>query len=99
MFINESKTKYMIQAGKRLRKRLPSHTELFVSISESNIEQEQTHRVIGITIDQDLLFEDHIDELSKNIRKIIGVLRQISSYLRKYQREMYYVLWVIGDCA
>ena len=45
---------------------------------------------LGVTLDQDLSFNRQVEELCKKLAKRIGLLRHISHYLKRHQREIYY---------
>lgn len=90
MFINSQKTKSMLITGKRLRN-LVALTSIDVSLNGSNIEHHVTDfKLLGITLDQDLSFNRQIEELCKKLAKRIGLLRHISPYLKRNQRDIYY---------
>ena len=92
MFINKAKTKSLLVTGKRLRKRLvdDDHPCLNVTIDDSSIVEVPSHKLLGVTLDRNLTFEPHIDELCKKLSKRLGLLKQISPYLKQRQRETYY---------
>ena len=90
MFINSQKTKSMLITGKRPRN-LVASTSIDVSLNGSNIEHHFTDfKLLGITLDQDLSFNRQIEELCKKLAKRIGLLRHISPYLKRNQRDIYY---------
>ena len=92
MFINKAKTKSLLVTGKRLRKRLvdDDHPCLNVTIDDSSSVEVPSHKLLGVTLDRNLTFEPHIDELCKKLSKRLGLLKQISPYLKQRQRETYY---------
>ena len=59
MVLNESKTKTMLVAGKRLHKKMSS-TSLTVHVNSVEIEQVQSHKLLGVIIDTQLNFNEHI---------------------------------------
>ena len=89
MSINSQKTKSMLVTGKRLRN-LVASTSIDVSLNGSNIEHVADFKLLGITLDQDLSFNRQIEELCKKLAKRIGLLRHISPYLKRNQRDIYY---------
>ena len=91
MYLNPSKTKAMMAVGKRLRKRFEGETlSLQLSLNDKEIEIVRSHKLLGMKIDQDLTYDEHIDELCKKLSKRIGLLRHISPYLKQKQRLVYY---------
>ena len=46
--------------------------------------------MLGLKIDHDLTYDEHIDELCKKLSKRLGLLRHISPHLKQKQRLVYY---------
>lgn len=91
MFINTSKTKAMILVGKCLRKRLDQDPINFqLSLNNKQIDFVKTYKLLGLKIDDDLTYDEHIDELCNKLSKRIGLLRHISPYLKQKQRLIFY---------
>ena len=53
--LNETKTKTMLVAGKHLRKKMSS-TSLTVNVNSVELEQVQSHKLLGVIIDTQLNF-------------------------------------------
>ena len=60
MVLNESNTKTMFVAGKRLHRKMSS-TSLTVYVDSVELEQVQPHKLLGVIIDTRLNFNEHID--------------------------------------
>ena len=75
MVLNESKTKTMLVAGKRLHKKMSS-TSLTVHVNSVELEQVQSHKLLGVIIDTQLNFNEHIDNLCKKLTQRIAVLKK-----------------------
>jgi hypothetical protein len=91
MFINTKKTKSMLVTGKRLRKKIPDeHLQMDFALGSTTVSQVESQKLLGVIVDQDLAYEDHIDSLCKQISKRLGLLKHVSPYLKKQQREIYY---------
>jgi len=82
-------TKSMLVTGKRLRN-LVASTSIDINLNGSNIEHVTDFKLLGVTLDQDLSFNRQIEELCKKLAKRIGLLRHISPYLKRNQRDIYY---------
>ena len=78
----------MLVTVKRLRN-LVASTSTDVSLNGNNIENVADFKLLGITIDQDLSFNRHIEELCKWLAKRIGILSHINPYLKRNQRDIY----------
>ena len=88
MVLNESKTKTMLVAGKRLHKKMSS-TSLTVHVKSVELEQVQSHKLLGVIIDTQLNFNEHIDNLCKKLTQRIAVLKKIRRHLPLDQRILY----------
>ena len=75
-FFNESKTKIMLVAGKRLHKKM-SNTSLTVHVNSVELEQVQSHELLGVISDTQLNFNEHIDNLCKKLTQGIALLKKI----------------------
>ena len=80
MVLNESKTKIMLVAGKRLDKKMNS-TSLTVHVNSVELEQVQSQKLLGVIIDSQLSFNEHTDNLCKKLTRRIAVLKKIKRYL------------------
>ena len=89
MVLNESKTKTMLVAGKRLQKKMSS-TSLTGLVNSVELKQVQSHKLLGVIIDTQLNFNDHIDNLCKGLTQCIAVLKKIRCNLPLDQLILYY---------
>ena len=64
--------------------------QLSIILINSPIENVHSHKILGIEVDEDLDFTNHCEILAKKISKRIGLLKHISPYLKRNQREIYY---------
>ena len=92
MFINTRKTKTMLVTGKRIAGKLGKSVslDLELKIDGVAINSVTSQKLLGVTLDSDMSYEPHVDELSKKVSKRLGLLKHISPYLKQCQREMYY---------
>ena len=56
----------------------------------AKIEQVVRHKLLGLTINEDLNYEVHVDELCNKLFKRLGLLRHIGPYLKKNQRIIFF---------
>ena len=89
MVLNESKTKVMLVTGKRLATKLDDKT-MVIKIDDTNLEQVHSFSLLGLTIDSNLNFNDHVDNLCTKLSKRIGILRKIRSFLPIKERKLFY---------
>ena len=76
MVLNESKTKVMLVAGKRLHNTMSS-TSLTVHVNSVELEQVQFHKLLGVIINTQLNFNKDIDDLCKKVTQRIAVLKKL----------------------
>ena len=76
--LNAAKCKYMIISRLR-RNSVPAPP---ITLNGQPLEKVSSYRYLGVTISNDLSWNTHIDEISKEARRIVGLLyRQFSTYL------------------
>ena len=86
MVLNESKTKTMLVAGKRLNKRMSS-TSLTVHVNSVELEQVQSQKLLDVIIDTRLSFNEHIDNLCKKLTQRIAVLNKIQALITLWSTD------------
>lgn len=92
MVINTDKTKSLLLTGKHLEKMILQNNEnlaLTVCLGDTQIEQVSCQKLLGVILDKDLTYKAHIDQLCKKLSKQLGLLKHISSYLKRQLRELY----------
>ena len=92
MFINARKTNSMLVTGKRIPNKLDSQNDpcLQLKIDGVDVSGVASQKLLGITLDNKMSYETHVEELAKKISKRLGLLKHISSYLKQHQRETFY---------
>ena len=78
----------MLVAGKHLHKKMSS-TSLTVRVNSVELEQVQSHKLLGVIIDTQLNFNEHIDNLCKKLTQRVTVLKKIRRHLPLDQRIIY----------
>ena len=61
-----------------------------VMLTNSDIEQVDSQKLLGVTIDKHLSFDVHVEELCKKLSQRIAVLRKIRRFILIEQRILYY---------
>ena len=90
MILNETKTKSMlVTAGKRLAKKMEQST-LQLHVNSTELEQVNSHKLLEVTIDSQLTFDQQVENLSTKLSQRIAVLRKIRRFLPLDQRKLYY---------
>jgi hypothetical protein len=67
--INSSKTKTVLFGSKRLRAKMSTDDDVKISLhgSCSPVKKVSSYKLLGVTLDQDLTFEAHVDGLQKSL--------------------------------
>ncbi len=78
--------------GKRLEKKMLEkvNLEIAVKVGDTQITEVNCQKLLGVTIDNRLNYEEHIDRLCRKLSKPLGLLKHISPYIKKQQRELYF---------
>ena len=53
------------------------------------LDNTKSHKLLGVYFDQDLSFDEHIEQLCKKLAKRIGLLRSIRQYLPLNERILF----------
>ena len=80
MLLNESKTKSMLVTGKRLVKKM-EHSTLQLHLKSSELNQVHSHKLLGVAIDSQLSFDQHVDGLCKKLPRRVAVLRKKENFI------------------
>ena len=90
--LNTKKTKSMFVTGSRLRTKIGDtcvdEMRIFTSKGEE-LDNTTSHKLLGVYVDQDLSFNEHVEQLCKKLIKRIG-LRSIRQYLPLNERILFY---------
>jgi hypothetical protein len=93
MLINFTKTTYMLLCSRQKRQRL-SRTSLtiIVNINDSHIILPQTtcQKLLGIYIDQNLTFHNHVDYVSKKISSSVYQMNCLKHFLDQRTMKLFY---------
>ena len=89
MVTNAAKTKCLLVTGKRIPCKL-DNCSLELKLVNSDIEQVDGQKLLGVTIDKHLSFDVHVEELCKKLSQRIAVLRKIRRFIPIEQRILYY---------
>ena len=80
MVTNAAKTKCLLVTGKRMPCKLDNWS-LELKLVNSDIEQVDGQKLLGVTIDKHLRFDVHVEELCKKLFQRIAVLRKIRRFI------------------
>ena len=92
MEINYDKTTCMIVGTQHRTKNIPP---LNICIDGNKIKDVKKQKLLGIYIDENLRWTDHIDHLCANISSKISLLRQLSTYIPTEAQKMFYQGYIL----
>ena len=59
-------------------------TNYSITINNSTIEQEDHFKFLGVTLDQNITWNPHVDKVSIKISRVSGLLRKLQHYFPKH---------------
>lgn len=82
----------MLITGKRLKGKLSLDDQSLNIVTKTGeyLQQVQSHKLLGIMLDNELNLNDHIDMLCKKLSRRIGFLHHIRHYLPLKERIQFY---------
>ena len=83
LLLNEDKCNFMIFEHKQTRTEKAN-----IKIGNATIEETKKAKLLGITLDSKLNFEEHIKNLCKEAGKKINALVRITTYMNEYKRSL-----------
>ena len=100
MVTNAAKTKCLLVTGKCIPCKL-DNCSLELKLVNCDIEQGDSQKLLGVTIDKHLSFDVHVEELCVKLSQRIAILRKIRRFIPIEQRILHCydqtsnVAWVI----
>ena len=93
MVLNTDKTKVMLITSRQ--KRLSMHNPV-LSLTCSDIDIKMTHadKILGVHVDDNLMWNNHFQHVSKKISTYLWLLRKIRFYLSVEHRLMFYNAYI-----
>ena len=89
MTLNNQKTKYMIITSRQKRQNITSSMPP-IHIDNIPIHEVNTHKVLGVIIDNNLSWSPHVDSLCKRISQKLFQLSKLKNFLDLNARKQYY---------
>ena len=88
MSLNSYKTKYMTITTRQKRQNVSSRMPLY--IGNEKIVEVATHKVLGVTIDNNLSWTNHVNELTKRVSQKLYQLAKIKHFLNAHARKLFF---------
>ena len=93
MSLNPQKTKYMLITNRQKRQNLTSSSPSLY-LNGNMVEEVCSHKVLGVMIDNNLSWSDHITMLCKIISKKIYQLSKIKHFLNLHTRRIFFFAYI-----
>jgi hypothetical protein len=90
--LNHDKTKFIIFAG---RQRLKTISNLNITIYDRKINQDHALEYLGITISENLSWNEYIENLMSKINQRLGILRRVKPLLPLNARLAFYTATIL----
>lgn len=87
--VNVNKTKWMLLDRKR-KSQVSDNLDLHIQLGGNLIERVEKMVYLGVTVDSQLKFRDHANQIIKTIAYKVNYLRRCSPYLSQWSRLMVY---------
>ena len=88
MVINQDKTKAMLVTSRQRRSRIDDSMK--ISCNYLQLSTVPSKKVLGVQIDNNLLWTEHISKVAKKMSTNIWLLSQVKRYLSKEHRLIFY---------
>ena len=93
MAINTDKTKVMLITSRQKRYNL-KNTDLSLNFKGADLKLTSNEKVLGVHIDENLLWNGHFQYISKKISSHLWLLSQIKSFLSKEDKLLFYNAYI-----
>ena len=90
LHLNVGKTKLMILGSKQRLRSLNNDT-IYIEYDGNPIERCSSIKCLGVIIDENLLFHDHVDSVCKKVFAGLAVLRRIKPFIDDYTLKLLYM--------
>ena len=93
MVINTDKTKVMLITSRQKRYNL-KNSDLSLNFKDADLKLTSNEKVLGVHIDENLLWNGHFQYISKKISSHLWLLLQIKSFLSKEDKLLFYNAYI-----
>ena len=73
----------------------PANEGIFVTISEHSIESVSARKHLGITINKNLIWEQQVDLVCRNVSRKLTLMKLLSKYVYQNSLKQYYNSYVL----
>ena len=82
MVLNVAKTKCMLITTKQRRHHLRNN-QLAITLNDQELQQVKQHKVIGVVVDENLQWREHVNGVFKKVSQTLALFRRIKHFLPK----------------
>ena len=93
MVVHPGKTQSMLICARQKRQNMKD-TKLEIMYKEDVIKQVTEHKLLGVVIDQNLSWHEHIHTLIKQVSSSVFQLSQIKHFLDDHSRRVFYFAFI-----
>ena len=93
MLLNSNKTKVMLVTTNQKRQRLNS-PRLQLHYMDESLNMTSSDKILGVFVDNNLMWSDHVKHLTKNISSNIWLLSRIKYYLSQAHHIQFYKSYI-----
>ena len=90
---NTDKTKLMLIASRQKRNSL-NDCDLNITFNNSELNNSSNEKILGVHVDQNFVWNNHFQYVSKKVSSYLWLLSQIISYLTEQHRLLYYNAYI-----
>lgn len=93
MVLNSAKTKVMLVTTSQKRQRL-QNTCLTLQYMDETLKTVSSDKILGVFVDNNLIWSDHVKHITKKIRSYIWLLSKIKHFLSQAHRVQFYKSYI-----
>ena len=93
MLINAEKAKLILIASRQKRHTLID-TNLNLEYNTLELQISSSEKILGVQLNENLVWNNHFQQVSKKISSYLWVLSQTQTYLTKQHRLLYYNTYI-----
>ena len=85
------------------------NNQLAITLNDQDMQQDTQHKVIGVVVDENLQWREHVNGVFKTVSQTMALFRRIKHFLPKWSKIMFYNAYIMphfdycvtvwGDCS
>ena len=94
MVINTSMTNTMLITTQQRRHHL-QNDRLSIALDKENLQQVNQHKVIGVVVEENLKWREHVNGVCQKISQTFALFRRIKQFLPQWSRILFYNSYIM----